>query len=60
MGERKFITPFAEVEALRREVAVLQNQTKILNDCLRQKDEAMSVLFKRLYDNFIDCSDLIP
>ncbi|MFN3250098.1 hypothetical protein [Roseibium album] len=47
-------------ERIALEITYEREERVKLSNLLRQKDEAMSVLFQRLADNDIDVSDLIP
>lgn len=48
----------AEIAQLRREVCSEREGREKLASALRQKDEAMGVLFERLAKAGVDCSDL--
>lgn len=48
-----------EIARLQRELAGERDSRKCLDRALRGKDEAMGVLFARLAEHRIDCSDLI-
>ncbi len=58
--ERKLVADqAAEIERLRNEVEGEREGRNRLDKALRQKDEAMGVLFDRLAKAGVDCSDLI-
>lgn len=55
----KVTNPYAEVARLRNELEGERESRIRLDTALRQKDEAMGVLFERLNKAGVDYSDLI-